>query len=303
MPFFGLKGWDKAYCIVMLEFLPPRIKEAVMHLNLQYLYEIRLRAGKPTRVNYQGEYRYLSGFGVTDRKDKGLKCTAEDIADSVYAAGKYSVYSVEEQIKQGFLTAEGGVRIGLAGEYVFEKGQPLALRNFTSLCVRIPHEIKGCAQKIYDVCMSDKVKNLLVASSPGIGKTTILRDLGRMLSLKTAKNILICDERGELALGEFGETCDVVKYADKDTAFIAGIRALRPDIIITDEIGEKDCFALEKAVIAGVKVIAAAHLSEFYNLSPKFKDIFDDIVILNEKTIGEIKEIYRKNGDKMEKIC
>lgn len=294
---------DKTYCIVMLEFLPLKIKNAIAHLNLQYLYEIRLRAGQPTMINYQGKYQYLSALGVTAHKGKGVKCTMQDITDCVYRAGKYSVYSVEDQIKQGFLSAEDGVRIGLAGEYVFEKGQPLALRNFSSLCIRIPHEVRGCAQEIYTICMSDKVKNLLIASSPGIGKTTILRDLGRILSLNTAKNILICDERGELAFGEFGETCDVVKYADKDTAFLAGIRAMRPDVIITDEIGEKDCFALEKAVIAGVKVIAAAHLSKFADLLPKYKEIFDYIVILNEEKIGEVKEIYRKTEGVLERIC
>ena len=267
-----------------------------MHLNLQYLYEIRLRAGKPTRVTYQGEYRYLSGFGVTDRKDKGLKCTAEDIADSVYAAGKYSVYSVEEQIKQGFLTAEGGVRIGLAGEYVFEKGQPLALRNFTSLCVRIPHEIKGCAQKIYDVCMSDKVKNLLVASSPGIGKTTILRDLGRILSLKTAKNILICDERGEISNGNVGDSCDVIRFADKSTAFESGIRALRPEIMITDELSVADCDALDRAKSAGVNIIASAHFSDIRLVLPSFQRLFDRFVLLDKQVTGKIAEIYSYEG-------
>ena len=69
------------------------------------------------------------------------------------------MYSVEEQIKQGFITAENGERIGIAGEYVYERGQPLTIRKYSSVCIRIPHEIIGCATEIYQCCMSDKVKN------------------------------------------------------------------------------------------------------------------------------------------------
>ena len=245
----------------------------------------------------------LSAFGCTQHKEKALICTFDEIADCVYRAGKYSVYSVEEQLKQGFLTAENGARIGLAGEYVFENGKPLTLRNVTSICIRIPHEIINSGQEIYNICMSDKVENVLIASPPGIGKTTILRDLGRIISQKTDKNILICDERGELALGNFGETCDVVKYADKETAFVAGIRAMRPDIIITDELSEKDCCALEKAVLAGVKVIASAHFCSINCITQPYKSIFDYIVILDDEMIGKVKEIYQKSGEEMVKRC
>ena len=160
----------------MLSFLPKYIQNALKQVNLQYLYELRLRADKPIMVNFNGKYQYLSGFGVTTSREKALKCTAEDIEDCVYRAGNFSVYSVEEQIKNGFLTSKGGVRLGLAGEYVFDSGKPLTIRHFSSLCIRIPHEIYGCAQEIYDKCMSDRVKNLLIASPPGLGKTTILRD-------------------------------------------------------------------------------------------------------------------------------
>lgn len=287
----------------MLEFLPVIVKDALRHLNMQYLYEIRIRVGQPIRVNFCGKYQYLGPYGCTNYKDKAIRCTFDEIADCIYRAGKYSVYSVEEQIKQGFLTADAGERIGLAGEYVFEAGKPLTIRNVTSLCIRIPHEIIQCGQGIYDACMSDKVENLLLASPPGIGKTTILRDLGRIISEKTGKNILICDERGELALGKFGDTCDVVKYANKETAFVAGIRAMRPDVIITDELLDCDCLALEKAVRAGVKVIASAHFYDIEKITEVYKKIFDYIVILDEQIIGAVKQIYKKIDGQMVMIC
>lgn len=276
----------------MLEFLPKNVKEGIEKVNFSYLYEIRLRAKKPTTVNYQGIYRYLGVYGLTEHSENAIVCTMEDIADCVFRAGDYSVYSVEEQIKQGFLTAKHGERIGLAGEYVFEKGQPHALREFSSLCIRIPHEIKGCAKEVYEKTMSDRVCNLLLASPPGMGKTTILRDLSRILSQKTRKNILICDERGEICVGDFGETCDVVRYCDKKTAFTAGIRAMRPEIIITDELSMADLDALEKAQKAGVTVIASAHFSRIDYVPSPFKKIFKKIVLLEDGVIGRVKAVY-----------
>ena len=280
----------------MLEFLPQNVKDSLSKLNISHVYEIRMRAEKPITVNHQGKYRYLGAFGLTEHKENAICCTVEDIADCVFKAGDYSVYSVEEQIKKGFLTAEHGERIGLSGEYVFEKGQPLALRNFTSLCVRVPHEIKGSAEEIYKCCMSDRVKNLLLMSSPGLGKTTILRDLGRILSERTKKNILICDERGELSVGEIGDTCDVVRFCDKETAFTAGIRAMRPEIIITDELTHADCAALEKAMLAGICVIASAHFSKMQFVKEPFVGLFERYVLLDEQEIGRVKGVYDEKG-------
>ena len=287
----------------MLTFLPKQVQNALSHINLQYVYEIRLRANKPISLNFQGKYSFLSAYGLTAYKEKALKCTAEDIEECVYRAGNFSVYSVEEQIKQGFITANGGVRLGLAGEYVFENGKPLAIRRFSSLCIRIPHEIHGCAEEIYQRCMSDKIRNLLISSPPGLGKTTILRDLGRIIGNKTRKNVLICDERGELSVGNLGDTCDIVKYADKSTAFEAGVRAMRPDIIITDELSEKDCLALEKAIWAGVKVIASAHFSDISCIKAPFLGIFERFVVLDEVDIGAVKGIYNEKGEDILPPC
>ncbi len=283
----------------MLDFLPQNVKEGLKCVNLQYLYEIRLRMGKPVSVNYNGEYRFLGNLGLTERRENAIYCDFTEIADCVYKAGNYSVYSVEEQLKKGFLTAENGVRIGLAGEYVFEKGQPLALRNFTSLCIRVPHEVIGCSREIYNACMSDKVRNLLIMSSPGLGKTTILRDLARIIGEKTRKNVLICDERGELSVGNLGDTCDVIKYCNKETAFEAGIRAMRPDVMVTDELSEKDCVALERAVTAGIAILASVHVSNGKYIKKPFLGIFERFVLLKEGQIGKIQSIYGESGEEL----
>ena len=280
----------------MLEFLPQNVKDGLRRLNIERVYEIRLRADKPTTINYAGEYRYLGEYGLTEREENAVRCDMEEIANCVFRAGKYSVYSVEEQIKRGYLTAASGERIGLAGEYVFEKGQPLALRNFSSICIRVPHEVVGCGAQVYQRCMRDRIRNILIVSSPGLGKTTILRDLSRILSEKTKKNILVCDERGEISAGNMGNACDVLKLADKATAFEAGIRAMRPDIMITDELSAGDCNAIEKAIFAGVHVIASAHFSEMAHIREPFFGLFERYVVLDEREIGKIKGVFDENG-------
>lgn len=281
----------------MLEFLPESIKNALKYVNGKYLYELRLRANKPVTVNYEGNYTYLGEYGLTESSQKAIRVTAEEIETVVYVAGKFSVYSVEEQIKRGFLTAEGGERIGLAGEFVFEKGQALAAKNFTSLCIRVPHEILGAGQEVYEKCFQGGLKSALIASPPGQGKTTILRDLCRLISQKTRKNVLVCDERGEISSGEIGDTTDVYTFADKQTAFEAGIRAMRPDVLVCDELSAYDLSAVKRAIDGGVKVVASAHIRSKEYLSKETKELFERFVFLSEKAIGKVDKIYD------EKLC
>ena len=283
----------------MLDSLSDNLKKALSHSNLSRIYEIRLRADKPIRILCEDGYFYLGQYGITNSSKNALCCDLQEINDCIFKAGKYSIYSVEEHLKQGFLTFENGERIGIAGEYVFEKGQPLTLRNFSSLCIRVPHEVIGCGQTIYEKCMSDRLRSCLIMSSPGLGKTTLLRDICRILSEKTKKNILVCDERGEISIGKLGETCDVLKFSDKATAFEAGIRALRPDVIITDEISLNDCKAIQKAICAGVVVVASAHFSDCKYLREPFMPLFERYVLLKTEKLGQIATIYNEQGEEL----
>ena len=213
--------------------------------------------------------------------------TAEEVRETLFAASGYSVHSVENQIRQGFVTAKCGERVGIAGSVVYDGNGVLSVHSVSSLCIRVPHEIRGCARELFDRCLSDGLKSVLVMSPPGVGKTTILRDLSSIVCEKYGVNVLVSDERGELSAGDTGSTSDVMRFADKSTAFTAGIRAMRPDVIVTDELLTEDYAAVRRAIEGGIHVFASAHLVRMEDVPQK---LFDRYVRLNG--LGRIGRIY-----------
>lgn len=276
----------------MLDFLPERFLDAIRKINQNKLNELRLRVGMPTMVRMGEAYTYLSEYGLTDCREDGMVATKEDLEEAVMAAGKYSIYAIEEQLKQGFLTTENGVRIGIAGRFITENGKLIVVRDYSSLCIRVPHEILGSAWKLYNACFTKGLIHLLIVSPPGQGKTTILRDLCRILSENNLYNVLVCDERGELACGNVGETTDVYSFADKRTALEMGVRVMRPDVIVTDELSADDLPYIIRAKNSGVKVIASYHAKAAAEIPQSLLTAFDQVAILDAEKIGEISQIY-----------
>ena len=278
----------------MLGFLPAEILSAIHHINQNSLYEIRMRIGKPLMVRYGEEYLYLARYGLSYHKKDAIITTKADIDETMLVAGKYSLYSVEEQLRQGFLTTDKGVRIGISGHFILEKGDILTIRDFTSLCIRVPHEIIGAAEEIYSQFLKDELKSLLIASKPGQGKTTILRDLSRKLSEFSEKNILICDERGEIAEGDIGERTDVFSFANKRVALEHGIRAMRPDVIIVDELSMADFPSILRAKSSGVHIMASIHAGKLSEIPDEIRNEFDIVVLLDSVKIGKLFDFSMK---------
>lgn len=279
-----------------LDFLPKEILYSINKLNIDKLYEIRLRANFPIIIWYDFNKLYLSKDGVTQRKENALICNKEDIENIIYTVTEYSLYSVTDRLKDGYLTTNEGVRIGIAGECVFENNKIVTIKNFSSLCIRVPNNIVGCSKKLYELTLKDKLRNVLIIAPPKYGKTTLLKDL--IHNFDKLINVLIIDERGEISNGI--ENADVIKYSDKNYAFQLAIRSLSPEVIITDElISDSDWNCVNRAVNSGIKIIATVHgkdVEEIKNKSEFTPNLFERYVVLESNgQAGKIKKIYDLN--------
>lgn len=269
------------------------------NLNLSYLQEIRIRQNKPIILCYRGKLCYISKNGVSLDKEHAVYATNGLIEHIIQVATNESLYSANEQIKQGFITCTDGIRIGLCGELVFD-GQILkTIKNFSSLNIRVPHEVRNCSLNFLPFLFdNNEFRNTLIISPPGAGKTTFIRDFCYQISKQqnVIKNILVLDERSEIATQvdssiDIGEFCDVLRNCTKDYGFLQGIRSMKPDLIVTDELaGIKDSKAVENASACGVNIMASIHASDIYDLKNKSefsellsKKIFKRFIVLSNR--------------------
>ena len=189
------------------------------------------------------------------------------------------------------------MRIGVAGEYVSDNGAISTVKSVTSLNIRVPHEPVGCSKYVCDALFKHKIAATLIYSKPGLGKTTLLRDIARRLSTEKLRNVLVLDERNEIAaMDGYGEGfnlgyADVVRCFSKLHTVSAAIRAMKPDVIITDELyGEDDVKAVGYAAECGIAVIASSHVTDREILK---KMPFSYFVRLT--SVGGMPEIYDKS--------
>lgn len=294
----------------MLKLLPTWLFDLIAKNYLtDYIYEIRIRVNKPIMVNYRGKYEVLTDNG--NYKSKIIYGSPELINFIVTVATKQSIYAYNDEIKHCYIQADSGVRIGICGTVVYDKGKILTIKKITSLNIRIAHQVLNCSSKVIDfVCQNNIVKNTLVISPPGQGKTTLIRDIVNKLSNeKSINNILVVDERFEIAGGgdrelDIGKTTDIISGCEKSVAFDEALKTMNPTVIVTDEIAyEKDLESIKQAIRSGVKVIATAHAGSVLDL--KGKKYFDDIIkekyferyiaLSNRNGVGTIDGIFDEN--------
>ena len=271
------------------------------------IYEVRLRVNMPVVVCYDG-YNVI----LKDNANGAVYAEKQDIERVVAVASNYSLYSVENQIKQAFICTKYGYRIRLAGEISGGDGTIKAIKNIYSVNIRVPHDVKNCSYKIMQyIRHKNLIYNTLIISPPGAGKTTLIRDICVALSKEeNPMNILLIDERYEIAgVSDGVPTIDVGKYVDilsgasKSYGFSFGIRSLKPNIIVTDEIGgQEDVESIKYAIKSGVKVIATIHGENIDDIKNKkyYGDIlaqnfFERIIVLSDENHpGECVCIYNE---------
>ena len=203
-----------------------------------------------------------------ERRVRGVQVEPGDLEYVLDAVTGYSRYTAAATIPQGFLTAQGGFRVGLCGTAILEGQAVTSFRDLSSLSIRIPREQIGLADQVLPALWEDgRLLSTLILSPPGGGKTTLLRDLVRSLSDDRGVRVSLVDERGELAavyLGrpqlQVGLHTDVMDACPKAIAIPALLRAMNPQVIAVDEVALRaDVEAMERAVNAGASLLATVH--------------------------------------------
>lgn len=242
--------------------------------------------------------------------------TDADIKEMLGYISNYSLYAYENEMRQGYITIEGGHRIGLCGQVIVEKGQVKNLRYVSSINVRVSHEVKGCADKLLPyVSNSQEVYHTLIISPPRCGKTTILRDLIRQISDGNSyikgQTVGVVDERSEIggcykgvSQNQLGIRTDILDGCPKAEGMNMLIRSMGPQVIAVDEIGTvEDIHAIDYAMHCGCKLIATVHaksVDEIRN-KPVLGELvkghrFERYVVLdNKRGAGSVEGIYDEN--------
>jgi len=281
--------------------LPRRIREITEEQELEGLQEIRLRCGQPVQVRERtGKRRFLKE-----------RISAADIRETISLLSGYSLYAFEEELRRGYLTIEGGHRVGFSGKAVMEMGEIRTLKQINGLNIRIAGEEKGWGKMFLPYILEEeRFLHTLIVSPPGCGKTTLLRDIIRCLS-EAGRTIGVADERGEIAplrdgipQMDTGPCTDVLEGCPKAKGMVMLLRSMAPDIIAVDELGSKaDMEAVYEVLHCGVGLMATAHGYDFTDVEKRLKPlvqerIFERYIFLSDrKGTGTLEGILDQNGE------
>ncbi|MEX2461993.1 MAG: stage III sporulation protein AA [Paenibacillaceae bacterium] len=312
------------------EMMPKQIKLALNQLAFDIrngLEEIRIREERPLEIVYRGQYGFITTLGkVSLNPQDAIHPTRDDCAKLLDVLTNHSVYSFEEELRRGYITIAGGHRVGLAGRTVLEQGRVKYIRNISGFNIRIAREVLDCGKQVLPALLdleSQTIHHTLVISSPQKGKTTLIRDLARLISYGywggrtniRGLKVAVVDERSELAACvqgvpafDLGPRTDVLDGCPKAEGMMMMIRAMSPDVIVVDEIGrEEDATAIREAVHAGIRILASAHASDLSDIRqrPVMKMLIESevfsryILMRNEGGTPSVQAIYDQQGNQL----
>lgn len=288
------------------KYFPPNIRQALLKINFQKIEEIRIRNGRKIRVKSSNLEEVINVIVSTEDTLRILQAICEN-----------SIYSFQNKIAEGFVTIRGGHRVGICGTAVIENEKVINISHVFSLNFRIAREIFGCSKEVKNIIFENgEIYNSIIFSSPGKGKTTILRDLVREISKE--KNIGIVDERNEICCmyngipqKDVGEKIDIIENVKKSIGLKMLVRTMAPDIVVADEIGTlEDIDAIHYAITSGVKGIFTAHGNSIEDVkqNPILQKLFEmnliqKIIFLDENEKGKVGNVYLIKRGMCEKWC
>lgn len=273
--------------------------------------EIRIRQGLPLAVTGNAGEFFLGREGDRHKRaETAFKPRGVHIESMLSKLSNHSLYAYDTEIKNGYITIAGGHRIGLSGRVTVENGRIKTIKHISGLSIRVARQILGAADAIFPVITDDYVRNTIIVSPPGYGKTTMLRDVVRRLSC-AGYNVAVVDERSEIggchmgvAQNDLGPRTDILDAAPKAEGMMLALRALSPQVIAVDEIGSaEDVLAIENMAGCGVAVICTLHgrnmadLQRRPTLAPLIANkIIERYVFLKDKPkLGSVWAIYDEN--------
>lgn len=309
---------ERSFCEAV-RLLPPFLKEPLLFAaerNHTQIREVTIRAGVPVCVHTSDGIRFLQKNGfLTTMPPANCSIKMEEVQECLRCLTEYSLQSAQPQLKQGFLTLQGGHRAGIAGRAVLQDGQISYIKEISAISLRIARAVCGCGKRILseiDWNALNGIPSVLIAGPPASGKTTVLRDVIRGLASGECGRffrVSVVDERSEIAASyhgtcqhDLGITCDVLDGFFKAEGMMLALRALSPQIIAVDELGsEKDADAVLQVMSGGAAMLATVHADSFSALSkrPVLKRLFahqcfDFVVLLKSaQTPGVIDAIIR----------
>ena len=306
----------------LIEYFSSELRNSLREIPDIYINdieEVRLRINSPLNISFSNNDYFIKDNGKLSHNPKdGLLVNRDQIDRTFQLITNYSIYSLEDEIKNGFITLKGGHRVGIGGKVIFGDKGIEGIKNISSLNFRIAREKIGIAEDLmyYLVNYEGDFNNTLIVSPPQCGKTTLLRDIVRSLSDNRGFKIGLIDERSEIAgvyngipQKSVGIRTDILDSCHKSLGIIMLVRSMSPEIIAVDEIGSKeDVISIQEALRAGIKLIATIHGYSIEDIRNRgsMNQLFSDkvfkryIVLDNSLGVGTVKEIIE--GEKYKNL-
>ncbi len=272
------------------------------------LEEIRIRKGLPLCLVLSSGDVFLSPAGMEVTPQESFRPDDSEVQRTFALFTDCSSYAMETELATGYVTLPGGHRVGLVGRMSAFSSEKYVLREVYGFNIRIARHVKGVSEKVLPRILTGdpekRPRSTLIVSPPRAGKTTMLRDLSRVLSEGRSEmklrpcHVGVVDERSEIAAcyegvpqHDLGPRVDVLDRCPKDMGMMMLIRSMSPDVVVTDEIGgDADAKACAEACSAGVAILASAHARDIEDLARRpysswliNKGYFEVFVVLSRR--------------------